>query len=244
MNELVLKVDTLAKTLTKVSQENAELKENVKTPQSNWAFLTLAALLLSVVAFVLTLVRRGVKERRVRQIFGECMDSSQRLSQLHLNVEKLLSAQSSKGRTSQDVMTSVQNLDARLRTVERWYTDMITQKNAEAANTQTAARKQKAPEYHRTGYANINSGNIFTKIFDSAQEGSVFTINFKSENKGEFSIISLDKIKSRNGWRDIIEYTGSIEDATGFKVDELGICERADAEAWQITHPLKIKLLK
>ena len=99
-------------------------------------------------------------------------------------------------------------------------------------------------EYIKMGYANINSGNIFTKIFDSAQESCVFSIKFKSATKGEFNIISLDKIKSRNMWQEIVEYTGSIEDATSFKVEDYGICEKYDDVTWQVTKKLKIKLQK
>lgn len=89
------------------------------------------------------------------------------------------------------------------------------------------------------GYANINSGNIFTKIFDSAQESCVFSIKFKSANKGEFNIISLDKIKSRNMWQEIVEYTGSIEEATSFKIEDYGICENT-----MMSHGKLLKNLK
>jgi hypothetical protein len=94
----------------------------------------------------------------------------------------------------------------------------------------------------KVGYANINTGKYFTKILDSSQETCVFSINFMSETKGEFTIISLDKIKSRNGWQEVVEYTGSIEESTSFKEVDKGICEKVDDITWEVTRPLKIRL--
>ena len=45
-------------------------------------------------------------------------------------------------------------------------------------------------------------------------------------------------------WQEIVEYTGSIEDATSFKVEDYGICEKYDDVTWQVTKKLKIKLQK
>ena len=253
MNALVLKVDTLAQALSQAQKENAELKVQVaklESPKSTWGYMTLASLVIAIIALVLSLLRKGISREKVDEIFSYNLDKSKRIAELKMAVIQLQSGLNS-NRTSSSVNTSLQNLDARLRSVES-YVSRLSSKANESQNSsnlsvthrQEQLRQTKDLEYLRMGYANINSGNIFTKIFDSAQESCVFSIKFKSVNKGEFNIISLDKIKSRNMWQEIVEYTGSIKEATSFKVEDYGICEKYDDVTWQVTKKLKIKLIK
>ncbi|MBQ8227127.1 MAG: hypothetical protein IJZ92_06810 [Bacteroidaceae bacterium] len=249
MNALVLKVDTLAQALTQAKNENAELKtqvEKLESPKSTWGYMTLASLVVAVIALVLSLLRKGVSRENVDEIFSNNLDKSKRITELKVDVSQLQSALNNY-RVSSSVNTSLQNLDVRLRSVEKFVSklsEVHNSSNSPVSSRQEQPRHPKEPEYLKMGYANINSGNIFTKIFDSAQESCVFSIKFKSATKGEFNIISLDKIKSRNMWQEIVEYTGSIEDATSFKVEDFGICEKYDDVTWQVTKKLKIKLQK
>lgn len=253
MNALVLKVDTLAQALTQAQTENAELKsqvEKLESPKSTWGYMTLASFVVAIIALVLSLLRKGVSKEKVDEIFSNNLDKSKRIAELKAAVYQLQSGQNN-NRVSQSVNTSLQNLDARLRSVESSLSRLSSRtnevhdtSNPSINHSQEQHRQPKEPEYLKMGYANINSGNIFTKIFDSAQESCVFSIKFKSATKGEFNIISLDKIKSRNMWQEIVEYTGSIEEATSFKVEEYGICEKYDDVTWQVTKKLKIKLQK
>lgn len=253
MNALVLKVDTLSQVLSQAQKENAELKVQVaklESPKSTWGYITLASLVIAIIALVLSLLRKGISREKVDKIFSYNLDKSKRIAELNAAVSQLQSGLNS-NRASLPVNISLQDLAARLRSVE----SDVSRLNSKANETQNSSnpsvthrqeqlRQTKDLEYLRTGYANINSGNIFTKIFNSAQESCVFSIKFKSENKGEFNIISLDKIKSRNMWQEIVEYTGSIEEATSFKVEDYGICEKYDDVTWQVTKKLKIKLIK
>lgn len=249
MNALVLKVDNLAQALTQAKIENAELKaqvEKLESPKSTWGYMTLASLVVAVIALVLSLLRKGVSRENVDEIFSYNLDKSKRIAELKVAVSQLQSALNN-NRVSSGVNTSLQNLDVRLRSVENFVSklsEVHNSSNSPVSSRQEQPRHHKEPEYLKMGYANINSGNIFTKIFDSAQESCVFSIKFKSATKGEFNIISLDKIKSRNMWQEIVEYTGSIEDATSFKVEDFGICEKYDDVTWQVTKKLKIKLQK
>ena len=253
MNALVLKVDTLAQALTQAQTENAELKsqvEELESPKSTWGYMTLASFVVAIIALVLSLLRKGVSKEKVDEIFSNNLDKSKRIAELKAAVYQLQSGQNN-NRVSQPVNKSLQNLDARLRSVESSLSRLSSRtnevhdtSNPSINHRQEQHRQPKEPEYLKMGYANINSGNIFTKIFDSAQESCVFSIKFKSATKGEFNIISLDKIKSRNMWQEIVEYTGSIEEATSFKVEEYGICEKYDDVTWQVTKKLKIKLQK
>lgn len=251
MNALVLKVDTLAQALSQAQKENAELKVQVaklESPKSTWGYMTLASLAIAIIALVLSLLRKGLSRERVDEIFCNNLDKSKRIAELKVAVSQL---QSRLNGVSLSVNTSRQDLDTRLHSIES-YVSRLSSKTNETQNSsnpsvthrQEQLHQTKDLEYLRMGYANINSGNIFTKILDSAQESCVFSIKFKSANKGEFNIISLDKIKSRNMWQEIVEYTGSIEEATSFKVEDYGICEKYDDVTWQVTKKLKIKLIK
>lgn len=253
MNALVLKVDTLAQALSQAQKENAELKVQVaklESPKSTWGYMTLASLVIAIIALVLSLLRKGLSREKVDEFFCNNLDKSKRIAELKVAVSQLQSGLNS-NRVSLSVNTSLQNLDTRLRSVESSVSRLSSKtnetqnsSNPSVTHRQEQLRQTKDLEYLRMGYANINSGNIFTKIFDSAQESCVFSIKFKSANKGEFNIISLDKIKSRNMWQEIVEYTGSIEEATSFKVEDYGICEKYDDVTWQVTKKLKIKLIK
>lgn len=244
MNALVLKVDTLAQALSQAQKENAELKVQVaklESPKSTWGYMTLASLAIAIIALVLSLLRKSLSRERVDEIFCNNLDKSKRIAELKVAVSQLQSG----------LNTHLQKLDTRLRSVESSVSRLSSKtnktqnsSNPSVTHRQEQLRQTKDLEYLRMGYANINSGNIFTKIFDSAQESCVFSIKFKSANKGEFNIISLDKIKSRNMWQEIVEYTGSIEEATSFKVEDYGICEKYDDVTWQVTKKLKIKLIK
>lgn len=253
MNALVLKVDTLAQALSRVQKENAKLKDQVdklESPKSAWGYMTLASLVIAIIALVLSSLRKGISREKVDEIFSDNLEKSKRIAKLKVAVSQLQSVLNS-NRFSQSVNTSPQDLDARLRSVESSVLRLSSKTNEtqNSSNPSVAHRQEQSSQIKdleslRTGYANINSGNIFTKIFNSAQESCVFSIKFKSENKGEFNIISLDKIKSRNMWQEIVEYTGSIEEATSFKVEDYGICEKYDDVTWQVTKKLKIKLIK
>lgn len=253
MNALVLKVDTLAQALSQAQKENAELKVQVaklESPKSTWGYMTLASLIIAIIALVLSLLRKGLSREKVDEIFRNNLDKSKRIAELKVAVSQLQPGLNG-NRVSLSANTSLQNLDTRLRSVESSVSRLSSKtnetqnsSNPSVTHRQEQLRQTKDLEYLRMGYANINSGNIFTKIFDSAQESCVFSIKFKSANKGEFNIISLDKIKSRNMWQKIVEYTGSIEEATSFKVEDYGICEKYDDVTWQVTKKLKIKLIK
>lgn len=246
MNALVLKVDTLAQALTQVQKENAELKAQVKkleSPKSTWGYMTLASFVVAIIALVLSLLRKGVSRKKVDEIFSYNLDKSKRIAEMKVAVSQLQSGFSN-NKVSRSVNTSLHNLDVRLCSVETSVSRLSSKLNEVHNMSNSSDRHRQEPEYIKMGYANINSGNIFTKIFDSAQESCVFSIKFKSATKGEFNIISLDKIKSRNMWQEIVEYTGSIEDATSFKVEDYGICEKYDDVTWQVTKKLKIKLQK
>ncbi len=240
MSTLVSKVDTLAQALTQTQKVNLELKDQVTRLKNSKStcYMILAVIALAIIALILSL-KKGISREEVDKIFKQNLDKSQRIAGLKVDFSQLKSELNSR---------IPKDLDVRLQTIESTLSSKLNEVHnmplSTVTNSQDKSNQFKEPKYLKEGYANINSGNIFTKILDSAQEGCVFSIKFKSAIEGEFNIISLDKIKSRDMWQKIVEYTGSIEDATSFKVEEYGICKKYDDVTWQVTKKLKIKLLK
>ena len=255
MKALVAKIDELTNELNS-SKENISLLDksvkDLKSPKATWGYMSLAAIVIAIISLILMLFRpKGIKEERVYEIFEHCLDKSERVKKLTVNVNTLLNSQRS-AKSNQQNVTLSSDIESRLLKLESRIQQMGNGFNnhPEAHSSQTSSnyrepsQRRIETEYQRTGYANINFGKLFTKILDSNQEGCVFSIKFKSQTKGEFTIISLDKIKSRNGWQEVVEYTGSIEDATSFKLEDIGVCEKIDENTWEVTRPLKIRLLK
>ncbi len=237
MGALVLEVDTLGQALTQVHKENAELKARVaklENPKSTWGYMILAVLAIAIIALILFLLMKGVIKKEVREIVNNKFDKPQR------KVTKNEESVGSLKKTSKEK-------DARSQKVKS--TDSSGKANEVHDVSSAVTKPQEQPcqspkaGYLKKGYAKINNDEFFAQIFDSAEEDCVFSIEFKSATKGEFNIIAVDKVKSRNNWQEIVECTGlSIKDATSFKVKEFGICEKCDDSAWKITRKLKIEL--
>ena len=120
MNELALKVDTFAQALIQVQKENDKLKaqvEKLESPKSTWGYMTLASIVVAIIALVLSLLRKGISREKVDEIFSYNLDKSKRIAELKIAVSQLQSAPNN-NRVSQSVNTSLQDIDVRLRSVE------------------------------------------------------------------------------------------------------------------------------
>ena len=255
MKDLVNKVDTLASALNQTQKVNLELKgkiESLKSPRSTWVWMSIGAIVLSIIALLLTLIRRGLNEHEVRAVVKDRLDSSQRIKELIFNVNSLKHDLKSCSPNKQYSSSTSQNNDIRLRQIEQTLADIVNYINGQQQNTQTQkttqrqnTREQTQIETQRVGYARIDYETYFTTIYESYQEGCAFKITFKNETKGEFTIISLDRISSSNDWQQKIECSGvSIKEASDFRIEELGVCENIGNNTWQVTKKLKIRLLK
>lgn len=250
MNTLVMKVDTLAQALTQAQKDNAELKEKVaelKSPRSTWAYVSISAFVLGLAALIIALFKpKGVKEEKVYDIVKDCLDNSRRITELQTHVKNLLLLQKN-NRTSTYSSYGNSN-ESRICLLERQMAQIVAmgnKNNSISQPIQEVPKSQREPEYQKTGYAKNDMGMYFTTIYNSNQEVCVFKISFTSLNRGRFNLISLDKIQSRNDWQQKVECSGiSIKDASDFRVEEEGICEKIDENTWQVTKPLKIRLLK
>lgn len=255
MKDLVNKVDTLAAALNQAQKENSELRgkmESIQSPRSTWAWMSIGAIALSIIALLLTFFRRGLNEQEVRAVVGDRLDSSQRIKELIFNVKTLKNDAQRNSRSTQSGTSSSQNTDMRLRQVEKKLEEIVNYINGQQQNVQMQTstqrqetRKPNQTETQRVGYARIDYETYFTTIYDSNQEGCAFKITFKNESQGEFTIISLDRISSSNDWQQKIECSGvSIKEASDYRIEELGECRNIGNNTWEVTKPLKIRLFK
>lgn len=255
MTELLNKVDTLTAELNSIKTENAELKKKVvelKSPKSTWIYISISAFLLSLIALVAAIFRsKGIKEEKVCDIVKNCLDDSRRIKELQVNVNSLLSSQRN-NRMPQVSSSNAPNSETRMRQLESQMAhvldavDKITKPVQQVVSPhQETSKSQTEYEYQKVGYAKVDTDIYFTTIYDSNQEGCVFKITFTSQSKGKFNIIALDKIQSRNDWQKKVECIGaSIKEASDFRLEEEGVCEKIDEFNWKVTKPLKIRLLK
>lgn len=252
MTELLNKVDTLTAELNLTKEENAELKEKIaelKSSKKTWAYISIGAFVLGLIALIISLLKpKGIREKRVYEIVKKSLDESRRIKELQENVNNLLSSQRN-NRMSNTSSSYAPNSDSRLRKLENQMAQVIkkititTSQPVSTRNEPVSSRKEN--EYQKVGYAKADTDIYFTTIYDSNQEGCVFKISFTSPIIGKFNIISLDKIQSRNDWQQKVECSGcSIKEASDFRIEDDGICEKIEESTWKVTKPLKIRLLK
>lgn len=250
MTEFLNKVDTLTAELNATKTENAELKEKVtklESPQSTWAYVSICAFILGLIALLVALfMPKGVKLEKVYEIFRNCIDESGRIKELQNNVSNILAfqrnnrGQLSNSRYAPNVETKISHIESQLSQVVS-----VVNKMTLAQATTDSAKPQNATEYNKVGYTKVDTDIYFTTIFESNQEGCVFKLTFTSQTKGKFNIIALDKIQSRNDWQKKVECSGvSIKEATDFRLEDEGVCEKIDENTWKVTKPLKIRLIK
>ena len=121
MTELLNKVDTLTAELNTIKTENAELKEKLdelKSPRSIWAYVSICVFILGLIALIMALFKpKGIKEQKVYDIVKKCLDDSRRIKELQVQVKNLLSLHHN-NRTSQSGSSYEIGYDARLRRLE------------------------------------------------------------------------------------------------------------------------------
>ncbi len=254
MNALVSQVDTLVGELNQIKQDNANLKaqiDGLKNPKSTWGYVSMVALLLGLIAIVLSLFRaKGVKEEKVYRISEKCIDDSRKIKELQVKLKTFLQQQNVHSSTSNTFYahstdSRLQQLENKMSQVFEAINKMTTSSQYKTQPHSETLKPNKDGEYQKIGYAKVDTEKYFTTIFDSNQEGCVFKITFTNSTRGKFNIIALEKIQSRNDWQKKVECSGvSIKEASDFRLEDEGICEKIDENTWEVTKPLKIRLLK
>lgn len=259
--DILESVDALTHKLNETSDSIAQLKATIEklespTPSGFWHFITLVAFAFSVITLLLSFRSRGLNRKEVQEEFSRCLDDSTRIRGLMTDVDVLKKKSSSvnnyqpksKGgsTSSSDVVARVTHLENKLKEVITAVNGILIRNGGGSSNSDSSNSTPKEDKYSKVIYAKINTDKYFTDIVNSNQEACVFVINLNNDKKGEFNLISLDKIKSRNGWQDVVEYTGSclMSEATSYTVQDKGICEKIDDNTWEVKRKLKIKISK
>lgn len=264
--EMVAKIDSITIQLSNSKKQIESLQDEVKKiqePGQVLACITLVALLLSLIALGIAFVRtRNTLDKKKAKFFineyiEECYDDPNttigKIKNLNARVKGIESRTRQTPIDNQGTSTNnsdINDFEKRLADLER-IANLKNQRNDTQKLSSSDTNKQKAErqtkqEGTKVAYANINTSNYFVDLLNSKQETCVFTITLKGTDQGEFNIISLDKLKSRNGWQDVVEATGdcTMAEANSYDVIGLGQCKKIEDNAWEVTRKLRIKIRK
>ncbi len=174
------------------------------------------------------------------------------LAKIEKQVRKLLKKEqsnlTSNGSDYKALRNDIIKMQRKLGELEMQLTHTLMHHTSQPAPSATLLPKEPiapAPIQQRL-YAKINSNKYFPEVKSSKEETCVFVITLKSETEGEFEIISLEKIKQRNGWEPVVDYSGkcTINEAKHFSVDHKGRCIKMTNGMWMVIDNLKITLSK
>lgn len=252
--ELISKIDTLTTELNNAKKEIEELHAGIKELKAPGR-MALSSLIMSILAIILLIIRTNKKVDKwgvvdiVKPLIKEQTKGLEvRIKSAEKNIERVDKATSDA--QSDPVTSSIKN---RLMDIEIKVNKMA-EATAAPANSYPSythstidSRESQVLEFPKTVYAKVNSNKYFVRIFDSKQEECVYTIKFTGQGEGEFDIISLDKIKSINDLKYVVELTPDsclLEEATNYKVIEKGKCKKVEDKYWEVTKKLRIKVTK
>lgn len=246
---LVNKIDKLRQELNEVKGTTSQLQpdvEKLESPKSIWNYLTLGALILAIISLIMVLAKsRGLNENEVEGIFKDCLTRSSRFNNLQEKVDRLINSRQNSNNTPNSSY-ALQRLEDRVKSLELQLNKIQQVKSCTGNSQLELQRIVQQTEAIKIGYAKSNSGKYFFDILDFNQEGCVYSIKFVSNTKGEFDLISLNKIKSRNDWQSVIDWEGDVNvaEASSYKLIRCGIVEKIDETTWEVKDNLKIRFLK
>lgn len=250
---LIAKIDTLTSELNTSQQNVAQLQieiDQFERPEASRNYIIVIAILLSIISLALHLLWKKV----LNGFKHDFKDNAAKIEELKGRVLKLKTAQplSTDRKYAPMLDDRITDLETKIKLLEiaANQRDVAHRQHTETSYNQTPMASTTSPSqnsgYTKEGYAEINSGRFFVKILNSNQEGCVYHIKFTSDNKGEFDLISLAKIKSCNGWEEIVEATGNctMADATRYDVIRKGTCCKTTNGYWKVQDNLIIKISK
>lgn len=236
-NELVQKVDSLTINLNSASNDIKVLKDKEQTLSLLKDILPLAVGVIALIVAICVAVR-----------------ISNRISKMNGTIQKL---ESENKRSQEEKQSSVNNY--RSQNMSKNQNEEISCLKSEItrlrneieslkkANTPVATYKKVESFQTKTLYAGKNSKKYFINPTDVKQETSVFKITLKSQNQGEFDIISIDKIRQRNDFELVVDFQGDnclLNEAKRCETIQPGLCVKRPDGFWEVISKLKIKISK
>ena len=254
---LISKIDMLTTELNASKEEMEQLQSEIKELKSPGRILFIIAflsLLLSFIAIAISIFKIGKKADRwevkdsLRSVKDQVRNLEYRMTRAESIVKEIGKESSTAKATSSNSFADRRFMDFELRLSKIEKNQSGETSNPPSYNPPSMETKvAQEPEVMKIGYAKVNSSKYFVEIFNSKQEDCVYTIKFTSKDEGEFDIISLDKIKSINGIKDVVELASNsclLEEASTYIVVEKGRCKRADETVWEVTKKLLIKVTR
>ena len=250
MSTLVEQVAKLTDELNTIKVENNKLKsqvDNLTTPSNWWHIITIAALIFAIVCILFTWlvshqsIDDDMFKREISNIASSLKRHREEIETLKRSKgQNVTQTRNSQYASSYHLSDDIQKLSRRLDNIEKKLSE------AKATVSPIDINRQSLTQPLRKGYAKSNSSTYFSEIIPSNQEGCIYEITFKSDTEAEFSIISLQKMKQSNAWREIVEIVGNcnLEDAKSFSIKDYGVCKKVDDKMWLIKKNLVIELRK
>lgn len=255
--ELVQKVDTLTTELNDAKHDVAMLNSTIEDKKSQSRIWVIISIIVGCLALFVALVV-GWCTRRDLDKEGVVATTNGLLRNLEFNKdfrERIQMFMNNHGSASSSLSNyNVKLLEKRIAELEEKIGNQnsISKMERKEQNPipphHLEVQEKKQTSSMRHLYAKINNDIYFTQVFESNQDGTcVFIIDLKTDNSGEFDIISLGKIQQRNGWECVIDYSGdcTVSEAKMVNTIQKGKCERStDGTSWKVVKNLQIKLTK
>ena len=255
--ELISKIDTLTMELNASKNDVDQLRTDIKglnAPGKVLVVLSLLSMLISIIAIVLVIIRTNkiVEKWEIREIAKLLIreknkDLEFRINRAETNIKEIgkESSVSKSTPTNSSFDKRLLELEIKVNKIAGG-TSMLTHSELPNPRPSMDSKVDQEQENVKTGYAKVNSNKYFVEIFSSKQEECIYTIKFTSKEEGEFDILSLEKIKSINGLKDVVDLTPDsclLEEATNYKVVEKGRCKKTEG-VWEVTKKLVIRVSK
>ncbi len=259
--QLVLAVDSITTKLDAANNNIEELQASIKelrTPGQIFIYIALFALFLSIIAIIAAIIRTKNKLNKWEVIeeikqFLNNKDTylSRRFTRIEDEIKKLKKESYSPKSPTRDEQyhqgggSPSINDKIQAEIQERKSSNNNDNNKYVISNQSTQGNQSMKSQMIKHGYAQMHTGKYLVDIVESKQESCVYSLTFTSENTAEFDIISLEKIKTINDLRDVLDLApGSclLNEASFHTVERKGECRKIDDNTWEVTKKLVIKV--
>lgn len=238
IQELLVRVDSLSASCDSlkagISKTDKEIKE-MKSITYSWNLATAFSVIAAVIACIICiylLVKLSENEEKTKKLKAEKDSLEQKLVDVKTR------------------LTENEKLSLEIKDVVNKHKDLIDELNARGKTKQSGRTEvvistgPSRPRFEpQTRYAEVNTGNYFLELLTSRSETCIFELTLMSETEAEYTIVSINKIKSFNGWESAITCDGDVQLARDFRLVHKGKCQLTSDGAWKITKKLEINAI-
>ena len=270
--QLVLAVDSITTKLNAANNNIEELQASIKelrAPGQFLIYIVIFAFFLSIIAIIATIIKTKNKLNKwevideIKQFLSDKNTNLYRqLTRMDDDIKNLKKgSQSPKSPTKNELYHQGGNSQSINETIQAEIQERRMSNNSSNSeydirnyqytqgnqSTTSQITKQGYAQMPKHGYAQMHTGKYLVDIVESNKESCVYSLTFTSEESAEFDIISLEKIKTINDLRDVLDLApGSclLNEASFHTVERKGKCKRIDDNTWEVIQKLLIKVYK